>query len=314
MIRTILASLIALNFLQGADLSFNHGEEQKRTHSIQLNSSKSLDYAEKLLTKIPDKYRSGIAIYQIGDYYATRYINIYNASSLPILIDDFKKAGFENPVAFKYNPARTPINKPSGKNNLSTSQTTLPTLSQHDKTRLVLNAQKAYSVRDYSQATIYYEMMVASGINDRQILLNLCYLYGREGSTPQMEKLIEGKRGINDYYYAYGVGALESGRSDLYETLSPQLIFDKSGKLSLLCGYFYEKENNPSRAAAFYKMAYDANPSDPHILYAYARSVDTKGDKDQAIYLYTQLAQIGANFEPLRSASQSRIQEIRRTR
>ena len=165
-------------------------------------------------------------------------------------------------------------------------------LSQHDQTRLMLDAQNAYEKHDYSQATIYYEMMAASGIQDRQILLNLCYLYGREGSSVMMEKLIEGKRGLNDYLYAYGVGALEAGRSDLYTVLSPHLAFDKSGRLAMLCGYFFEQEKNTQRAASFYKMAYETAPNNPHILYAYARSVDISGEKDKALTLYTQLTQL----------------------
>lgn len=299
------------------ELSFQSSDPvpSKRTHSIQLSSTKSLDYALKNITKVPEKYRSGIAVYQIGEYYATRYIDVYSPSSLPALINDFKKAGFSSPLTFEYNPSRVPLNTPAKtlSKPLMAPPKNEPSLSQHDRTHLLLNAQKAYAGRDYSQATIYYEMMVASGMTDRQVLLNLAYLYGRDGALAQFEKLIEGKRGINDYYYAYGVGSLEAKRLDLYDALAPQLVYDKSGKLAMLCGYFYENQNHPSKASTFYKMAYNANPNDPYILYAYARSIDTIGDKNQALYLYTQLSQIASSIEPLYNASQSRIQEIRRT-
>lgn len=314
-----LAYLCLLLFISAKadELSFqsNAPSASKRTHAIQLLSTKSLDYALKNITKVPKQYRSGIAVYQIGEYYATRYIDVFSPSSLPALINDFKKAGFLSPLTFEYNPSRIPLNTSTKLSPVAavTLPKTEPTLSQHDKTHLIVNAQKAYVARDYSQATIYYEMMIASGIKDHQVLLNLAYLYGRDGALIQLEKLIEGKRGINDYYYAYGVGSLEAKRLDLYDSLAPQLIYDKSGKLAMLCGYFYENQNHPSKASAFYKMAYNANPNDPHILYAYARNVDIKGDKDQAIYLYTQLTQIGANFESLQSVSRSRIQEIRST-
>jgi tetratricopeptide (TPR) repeat protein len=188
---------------------------------------------------------------------------------------------------------------------------TLPSnLSDHDRTRLIVDAQNAFASHDYTQATIYYEMMVASGIKDKQILINLCYLYGREGSIAQMETLIEGKRGLNDYYYAYGVGALESGNRDLYTALSPQLVYDKSGRLAMLCGYFYERQNNPAKSASFYKMAHTTNPNDPYILYAYARNVDISGDTNKAIYLYTQLSNINSS-EEIKAASRGRISALR---
>ena len=246
-----------------------------------------------------------------------------------MVIDDFKKSGFNAPITFTYNPSRVPITpnnsskntpltqkvvplkKPSMSNTPPSLKTSSVALSQFDKTKLLLDAQNAYQKHDYSQATIYYEMMVAAGFKDKQILINLCYLYGREGSSSMMERAIANKRGNIDYLYAYGFGALETGVSDLYATLSPHLIYDKSGRLAVLCASFFERQGNSARAKSLYKMAYEANPNDPHILYAYARDADISGDKEKALYLYTQLSQLGANFEPLRIASQSRIQALR---
>ncbi len=315
----LAALLILSNVSYGQELLFGtpsiKAAPKKTSSSLQILSTKSLSQSLDIIESVPEKYRSGMEVYQIGGYYVTRYINIPNKSSLQLIIDDFKKAGFTSLLAYKHSPksapltlSKTSIQRPSATSSL---QVHTPALSQHEQTKLIIDAQLAYAQRDFSQATIYYEMMVAGGINDRPILLNLCYLYGREGSSVLMEKLIEGKRGINDYLYAYGVGALEAGRSDLYSALSPHLIYDKSGKLAMLCGYFFEQEKNTERSKAFYTMAYEFNPSDPHILYAYARSVDMSGDKEKAIYLYTQISQLGSEFESLQLTSRSRIQALR---
>ncbi|MFH0710568.1 MAG: hypothetical protein V2A75_10180 [Pseudomonadota bacterium] len=329
--RITLLSLFLIASLGADELSFGATPTRVKAstplQSLQIHSSKSFESAVHSLKNIPEYHKQYTGIYQSGDYYATRYQNKAYPKIPAWIINDFKKAKFNDALLLYPDPANMPIKNtifsqkpPSSQlpTRISSTgikppslQTSTPPLNRHDQTRLIIDASKAHQQHDYTQATIYYEMMVASGMKDRQILINLAYLYGREGSSSLLEKKIEGKRGINDYLYAYGVGALEAGRSDLYNTLSAHLIYDKSGKLAMLCGYFFEKENDPKRAYAFYKMAYDTAPNDPHILYAYARNADMLGDKEKALYLYTQLSQLGSNFEPLRIASQSRIQILR---
>ncbi|MDP3588744.1 MAG: hypothetical protein Q8R58_11880 [Sulfuricurvum sp.] len=324
-----LFSLSIAVLLSAGELSFGSIQtsikDSSPIQSLQIHSSKSLDSAVHSLKKIPENHKQYVNIYKSGEYYATRYQNKAYPKIPVWIINDFKKAKFNDSLVLYPDPNNMPIkNAISSQKTLFPNttqanniikpplvQTSTPPLNQHDQTRLILDATNAHQKHDYTQATIYYEMMIASGMKDRQILINLAYLYGREGSFGLLEKKIEGKRGINDYLYAYGVGALESGRSDLYNSLSSYLIYDKSGKLSMLCGYFFEQENNTERSNIFYKMAYNANPSDPHILYAYARSVDISGDNKQAIYLYTQLTQSGSEFESLRMVSKSRIQALR---
>jgi len=309
----VLLSLVSLN---ADELSYGSSNATAPDdYIIQLLSTKSKSGAQNTIKKVPKKYQSGITILQSNGFYGVRYTAITDAAHLADIIHDFKAAGFKSPLAFKAKTAPAAPSQNTAINALKASKLNMETppqkLSQHDQTRLMIDAQNAYEKHDYAQATIYYEMIAASGIKDRQILLNLCYLYGREGSSSMMEKLIEGKRGINDYLYAYGVGALEAGRSDLYNVLSPHLAYDKSGRLPMLCGYFFEQEKNTQRAATFYKMAYETAPNNPHILYAYARSVDISGEKENALTLYAQLTQLSGEFEPLRFSAQSRIQTLR---
>jgi tetratricopeptide (TPR) repeat protein len=311
-----LLSLLSLTLLNADELSYGAPDATTSdAYVIQLLSTKSKSGAQATIKKVPQKYQSDIKILQSNGFYGVQYTAIADATHLDVILNDFKTAGFNSPLVLKTKMSATVPSEKTSPSSLQASKLNMDIpaqkLSQHDQTRLMVDAQNAYNQHDYSQATIYYEMMVASGIQDRQILLNLCYLYGREGSSVMMEKLIKGKRGLNDYLYAYGVGALEAGRSDLYTVLSPYLAYDKSGRLAMLCGYFFEQEKNAQRAAAFYKMAYETSPNNPYILYAYARSADISGEKEQALTLYVQLAQLGSEFEPLRFSAQSRIQALR---
>ncbi len=321
-----LFALLIVTSIHADELSFGSLPIKTKmspdAQAIQLHSSQTIEGALDSLKKAPPYYRHHVNIYHEGELYVTRYQNRKYPRILPWIIRDFKKAGFSDAlIVMTSNDAPITASKKKGLHSTLPKTASTPKiaeasvrpspLTQHDQTRLILDASRAFDQLDYTQATIYYEMMAASGMQDRQILFNLAYLYGREGSFELLEKKIEGKRGTNDYLYAYGVGALEARRSDLYTTLSPHLMYDKSGKLSMLCGYFFEQENDSKRASAFYKMAYDANPSDPHILYAYARSVDLSGNKEQALYCYTQLTQLSSEFESIKTASRSRIQTLR---
>jgi hypothetical protein len=309
-------------------LAFGEGSaasEPKAFQSIQLSTLSTREAALQRLKESPPYYRHHVGVYPENGYFVVRYQNEKYPKILPWMVRDFKKAGFRDliitpssaaePLAlasgFSPSPLKAPLSSAAPVTPAAVNNTPIPPLSRHDHTRLIMDAARAYDQRDYTQATIYYEMMVASGLKERQVLLNLAYLYGREGHWQMLEKKIEGKRGINDYLYAYGIGSLEASRSDLYEVLSPHLAYDKSGRLAMLCGYFFEKEKHYERAHTFYKMAYASAPSDPHILYAYARSADIRGENNEAIALYTQLTQVGSAYESLRQISQNRIQTLR---
>jgi hypothetical protein len=326
--RFILLSFTLITSLGADTLAFGSQDtstQPSRSYqSLQLSATKTMEAALAVLQKVPVYYRHHVGIYQNAERYVIRYQNEKFPRILPWISRDFKKAGFKDAFIVPSTTAaplqlaaNTPPSAPLQKEEPSMPvrediREPVPTLSQHDQTRLILDAQRAYEQRDFTQATVYYEMMNAAGLKDRQILLNLAYLYGREGSFALLEKKIEGKRGVDDYLYAYSIGALEAGRSDLYTSLSPHLMYDKSGRLAMVCGYFFEQEKNPERAHTFYKMAYNAAPSNPHILYAYARSADIRGEREQALYLYTQLTELGSEFESLRLIAQTRIQILRR--
>lgn len=311
----IATSVIVLHGAELVSVLSTSPQSTERPYAIQIFTSKSYEGAAAVVKKLPPKYHDGIMIYKVGAYYATRYIDTPNQAELPAILADFKRSGFTSPVVFPYNPNRIPLNQKIAEKakKIAPTGSLIKTqkLSEHEKTRLILDAQKAFQNGDITQSIIYYEMMISSGMDDRPILLNLAYLYGKEGAFHHLERLIDNKRSIIDYLYAYGVGALESHRSNLYSDLSPYLALDKSGRLAMLCGYHFEHAGDIARAYIFNRMAHDINPSDPHILYAYARSVDMKGDTKQAIFYYTQITQLGSSHETLRQNAQSRLNILR---
>jgi len=83
--------------------------KRTRLYSLQLISSDSYQKTAQELKKVPERYRSGMAIYQINGYYTLRYIDIFDKSALPGIIREFKQSGFRSPIAYPYNPDRTPI-------------------------------------------------------------------------------------------------------------------------------------------------------------------------------------------------------------
>lgn len=107
-----------------------------QTYSIQLGSNKLIENANALNKKVPEKYRSGIATYFSNGYYATRYINIVDSTSIPIVMNDFKKAGFRNLLLMKYNPTSIPVTTNNSNQVMNSLSTPIPLQSKIPKSHL----------------------------------------------------------------------------------------------------------------------------------------------------------------------------------
>jgi len=107
-----------------------------QTYSIQLGSNKLIENAITLSKKVPEKYRSGIATYFSNGYYATRYINIVDSASIPIVMNDFKKAGFRNLLLMKYNATIIPITTNNTNQAIDSLSTIIPQQSKVSKSHL----------------------------------------------------------------------------------------------------------------------------------------------------------------------------------
>ena len=84
-------------------------ESKNPLYVLQLTSNKSYESVRVYLSKIPKQYQSGMGIYLVNNYYTLRYSDIYDASRIVPLINEFKELGFQSPILFKYNPERIPL-------------------------------------------------------------------------------------------------------------------------------------------------------------------------------------------------------------
>jgi len=300
--------LLSLNVYASSSVEFGSGldtkvEEVSSTslsdkkipkYTIQLTTTKTIETAKKNLEHLPKEYRADTKLYKVGSYITARYKNQDGYSGLKKYLDIFHNAGFKDAYIVQTtkwhmdknlirNPLQMSTNK-SHKNEEVAKQASsvqvekelLPEkkLSKYVQSGMVLKADKAYKSGDETTAMIYYEMLYNSGYATQRVKNNLIYLYGKKGIWFEAKEIVEKERYASKYLYAYAYGALESNQDNFIENLSPYILVDKSGKLALLAGYYYEQKEDLSRALVYYKMAYEKNPSSLYNIYAYARALD----------------------------------------
>lgn len=82
---------------------------KNRAYVVQLTSSKSFDEVNATRRRLPERYRSSLAIYYINGFYTLRYIDIYDRESIPQILAYFHTAGFPSATVYEYNPDRIAI-------------------------------------------------------------------------------------------------------------------------------------------------------------------------------------------------------------
>jgi len=82
---------------------------KNRAYVVQLTSSKSFDDVNATRRRLPERYRSSLAIYYINGFYTLRYIDIYDRESIPQIVAYFHAAGFPSATVYEYNPDRIAI-------------------------------------------------------------------------------------------------------------------------------------------------------------------------------------------------------------
>ncbi len=183
-------------------------------------------------------------------------------------------------------------------------------ISKFTRSRIIYKANDAYKKGDYMQAIIFYEMLVASGNTTRKVRSNLCYLYGRVGAFLQAEEIIDSAKYPAKLIYSYAYGAATTGQENFYSNLSKYIPFDKSGKLMLLSGYYFEMKHEQERSLTFYKMAYEQNPVDSYNLYAYARAEDIVHNLKSALTLYKKIVATTDKSTQIYKEAEKRIYQI----
>jgi len=256
-------------------------------YTIQLITTLSLESTLKALFKLPTNLKKETKIYKIGKYFVARYGAAKEAKSIRGKIKHFKKLGFKDAYLvkttkwhMKHSYVRPLILKEDAK------KYTKKRDDKYTLSRLMSKASEAYKSGDISTALIYYELLYKKGATSVKLERNLCYLYGKINDWSDAKKIIERKKSASGLIYAYMYGAIESGESSFLNDLQDYILYDKSGRLALLAGYYYEKVGNMPKAYAYYKMAYKKNQFDPYNIMAYARALDIQKKYNKARKLY----------------------------
>jgi len=271
------------------------GEEQKdqntTVYSIQLFTFKSLQGAKIFFDKTPQNLKDKAALYKSGDYIVGRYGEESSYEEMKQSLQKIHEAGYADAFVVKTNSFNMKNNKiftgaGKTKKEITQNKNITPSISKHNKSDLLLKAQRAYQSGDEMGAAFYFEMLLNSGYENQKIKNNLCYLYGKSGAWPQAKELIESERYKGKLIYAYAYGAVESNQDSYYDDMLPYISADDSGRLMMLSGYYFEKRDDMQRALSFYKIAYEKNPNDIYNIFAYARALDIEqNEKAKSLYL-----------------------------
>jgi len=282
-------------------------KEQSRAYTIQLFSTKNLDYAKKLFKKIPTDLQHQTHLYKVDGFIKCRYAQTPFYSKIKPFIKEFEKAGFKS--AYVVETTSLKMKNELLQNKVS-AKPKIPKISNFLNSNIMLKANSAYKNGNDFQAMIYYEMLLASGNKNQKIKNNLCYLYGKRGAWFQTQELMDKEKYINDLLYAYAYGAVETNQKDFYQNLSQYIMIDKSGRLSLLSGYYFERQNKMQRAFGFYKMAYEKNPSNAYNIFSYARAEDIAQNHKKAVSLYKDILRKIDNSNPLYDSIKKRLNQL----
>ncbi|QOY53059.1 tetratricopeptide repeat protein [Candidatus Sulfurimonas baltica] len=296
--KILLATVFTLVSLLADDLSFSNDNEavaNKHTpvYTIQLFTTKDLKYANELVENMNSQFQNKTHVYKSGEYYVARFAQDRSYKYLKPFVFTMQNMGYKTAYISELTLEQMQRelikdNKTIKKEPIEISQNTI-TVPKISKSNITLKANDAYKRGDEYEAIMYYEMLSASGYSNNKIKNNLCYLYGKRGAWLNAKELIDKEHYQSKFLYAYAYGAVQSLQKDYYSNLLPYISVDNSGLLMLLTATYFERKNDMQRASSFYKLAYEKNPTNPYIIYSYARSADIQNDKQKAKKLYNKV-------------------------
>jgi hypothetical protein len=308
------------------NLNFNeeHKNTNNRVYTIQLFSYIDKNIVQEVFEKIPAEFKAHTNLYKIKGTIKGRCFQASTVIELEPYIEKLHAGGFKDAfivktttldmqneiISDKKEEVATKQTKSKNENIKEATQNTQQnTLSQSDKTDILLKAQNSYLNGNESDAIMYYEMLLASDSENEKIKNNLCYLYGKQGAWSHAKDLIEAQNYLGKFIYAYAYGALERNNPNFYYDLSPYILVDHSGRLMILTGYYFEKQNEIEKANYYYQMGYEKNPENIYNIFAYARSLDIKKNT-QAITIYKTILNKIATSHPMYGSVKKRVSEL----
>ena len=279
-------------------------------YTIQLISTQTVSKAKKTIQQLPEVYKKDTHLYKVGCYIAARYKSTDSQKELKPMLREFQKLGFKDALIIKstkWHMQTNLLKEKQEKKEIKPKQK----ISKFVHSNMILKADQAYKKGDESTAMVYYEMLYNAGGATRRIINNLCYLYGKRGAWLNAKEIIEKEKYASKFIYAYAYGALESNQDHFIQNLSEYILMDKTGKLALLGGYYYEQKEDMQRAIQYYKMAYEKNPSNWYNIYAYARALDIQKKTQKALHYYEKVLQKLKQSEKNYNLVYNRIKQLR---
>ena len=259
----------------------------KRAYIIQLFVLPKGGLTEKeVLERVPLSLKDKIHIHTVDNKLIGCYAQADSYRGLKKLLKKVKKAGYKGAYIRR---TKVCLMRNRSQNTELTIVKKEKKLSNYKLTELISKANDSFKKHLYNQAVRYYEELLEGGFDNKNIRINLSYLYGIFGKWHRFGYMITSKKYPTVYVYAYATGALKSRQKDFYENLKNFIKSDYSGHLDLLAGYYFEQNKNDKKALEFYKSAYQKNPNDIYNKYAYARILDIIGKKDMAYRLYKEI-------------------------
>ncbi|BDY12771.1 tetratricopeptide repeat protein [Hydrogenimonas cancrithermarum] len=297
--------------LQAEEHTISLSKTQK-FYTIQLFSVKKESKAEELVRKLPEPFVEDTRIIKLGGYYVGEYGRAATPKSFEKILSMIRKNYFHDAFV-KSKPMRkmkeseaVPVEeKRPGDGKVPFS------LDRGKKMVLAAEADRAFEEGDIPQAVRIYELLVnGAEPENRRALSNLLYLYGLQGNWVSARELMKKRHGLDALVYAYALGAMHGFRRNEIEHITPFARLDRSGRLMLLLGAFYEREGEMQKAFRWYSAGYAANPGDPYVAYAYARILDMQNRKKEAAKIYARIVQMPFAQKDLQAYALRRLQQI----
>ena len=159
--------------------------------------------------------------------------------------------------------------------------------------------------KDYQKSLYYYKK--AYKINPSQKLLKniiILQIYtGKKDTALTQLRKIKNPQHISQIL----TFLIQNGEIDFVRDFLDKEKEDSSGYLSYTRGILEEKSGNTEKAFIYYRKAFEKNPYDPYIAYAYARILEIKGLPEKAVQVYKHINKISFSDNNLRKIIQERI-------
>ena len=270
--------------------SFSLAEKKYESYTIQYLSVKKFNKTHLKYVLPKEIYEK--SFFQKKDGYTVAYFSHFSTKADAYnAIRQLKKEGFRDAFVKSTHRLLRP-NKIKQKNK-KTIKLSMPKPPVSDRTfnKVCSMADKAFNEGKLAEAATLYETILSNKRAHNKILINLSYIYGKLGSFDSLQRLLKKKTGVSFLLYAYARGSVEIHNKEFYKNFKDFIEYDNSGLLSLLAGYYFEKDSRSKKALEFYRKAYKKNASQDYSIFAYARALDINHDYKKALSLYRDIAE-----------------------